>query len=121
MVHSPQSAVHSFVLLNFLFLIFEESQFTYFSFMTNGLKNIYFNLFIRLCWILVSALGIFSCSIRILICSMWDLVPESRIEPGPPDLGMWSLSHQTTGEVPHSFVLKHTNAADTHAHREIKS
>ena len=28
------------------------------------------------------------------------LVPQPRVEPGPPALGVWSLSHWTTGEVP---------------------
>ena len=31
---------------------------------------------------------------------MWDLVPWPGIEPGPPALGVWSLSHWTTREVP---------------------
>ena len=46
---------------------------TFFSF------NIYF-LFIYL-----AALG--------LSCSMWDLVPQSGVEPVPTALGVWSLSH----------------------------
>ena len=28
-----------------------------------------------------------SFSMQILSCGMWDLVPRSRIEPGPPVLG----------------------------------
>ena len=35
-----------------------------------------------------------------LSCSMWDLVPWPGIEPRPPTLGAWSLSHWTTMEVP---------------------
>ena len=35
-----------------------------------------------------------------LSCSMWALVPGPEIEPGPPVLGAWSLSHWTTREVP---------------------
>ena len=35
---------------------------------------------------------------------MWDLVPRSRMEPGPPALGAWSLSHWTTREVPRSLI-----------------
>ena len=35
-----------------------------------------------------------------LICGLWDLVPWSGIEPGPPALGAWSLSHWPTREVP---------------------
>ena len=31
---------------------------------------------------------------------MWDLVPWPGIEPRPPALGAWSLSHCTTREVP---------------------
>ena len=31
---------------------------------------------------------------------MWDLVPWGGIEPGPPGLGVWSLSHWTTREAP---------------------
>ena len=37
-----------------------------------------------------------------LFCGMWDLVPWPRIEPGPPALGVWSLRHRTTREVPWS-------------------
>ena len=32
--------------------------------------------------------------------SMQDLVPRPGIEPGPPALGVWSLSHWTPREVP---------------------
>ena len=35
---------------------------------------------------------------------MQDLVPWPRIEPGPPALGAWSLSHWTTREVPNSHL-----------------
>ena len=35
-----------------------------------------------------------------LSCGMWDLVPRPGIEPRPPALGTWSLSHGTTREVP---------------------
>ena len=31
---------------------------------------------------------------------MWDLVPGSEIEPGPPELGARSLNHCATREVP---------------------
>ena len=31
---------------------------------------------------------------------MWDLVPQSGIEPRPPALTAWSLSHWTIREVP---------------------
>ena len=33
-------------------------------------------------------------------CGMWDLVPWPGIEPRPPALGAWSLSHCTAREVP---------------------
>ena len=35
-----------------------------------------------------------------LSCGMWALVPWPGIEPGPPALGVWDLSHWTTREVP---------------------
>ena len=31
-------------------------------------------------------------------CYMWDIVSWLRIEPGPPALGVWSLSKWTTGK-----------------------
>ena len=31
-----------------------------------------------------------------LSCGMWDLVPWPGVEPRPPALGVWSLSHWTT-------------------------
>ena len=37
--------------------------------------------------------GIFSCSTR-------DLVSRPGMEPGPPALGVWSVSHWTTRELP---------------------
>ena len=40
------------------------------------------------------------CSIWTLSCGIWDLVPWPRIEPGPPALGVQSLGHRTTREVP---------------------
>ena len=40
---------------------------------------------------------------RIFSCSMWDLVLGLGIEPRPSALGAWSLSHQTTREVPTLF------------------
>ena len=48
----------------------------------------------RLCWVLVAACGIFS-------CSMQDLIPWPGIKPRAPALGVWSLSHWTTKEVHH--------------------
>ena len=60
--------------------------------------NIY--LFIWLCQVLVAGCKIFSCGIQSLSCCIWDLVPWSWIEPGPPALGAWNLSHWTAKEVP---------------------
>ena len=34
-----------------------------------------------------------------LSCSMWDLVPQTGIEPRPPTLRAWGLSHWITREV----------------------
>ena len=42
---------------------------------------------------------------RIFSCSMWDLLPCLGIKPRPPALGVWSLSHWTTREVPESSAL----------------
>ena len=52
--------------------------------------------------VLVVARGLFS-----LWCGMWGLVLWPGIEPEPAALGVWSLSHWTTGEVPccgHSYT-----------------
>ena len=52
--------------------------------------------------------GSFSCSSRapqlwhagsLVAACVWDLVPWPGIEPGPPELGVWSLNHCTTREV----------------------
>ena len=37
---------------------------------------------------------------RVFSRSLWDLVPWPGIKPRPPTLGVWSLSHQITREVP---------------------
>ena len=37
---------------------------------------------------------------RIFSCCMWDLAPESGIEPGPPGLGAQSLNPWITRDVP---------------------
>ena len=57
-------------------------------------------LFIWLHLVLVATWSIFSCGIWILSHGMWDLVPWPGIEPGSPALGVWSLSHWITREVP---------------------
>ena len=46
------------------------------------------------CKLLVAA-----CKLLVATC-MWDLVPQPGIEPRPPALGAWSLTHWTTREVP---------------------
>ena len=53
--------------------------------------NFYF--FIQLCQVLVAVCRSFH-------CSMWDLVPQPGIEPGPPALGAWSRNHWATRKVP---------------------
>ena len=41
-----------------------------------------------------------------LNCGMWDLLPQYGIKPAPhPALGVRSLSHWTTGEVPMKLLL----------------
>ena len=59
------------------------------------LRNI---LFILLHQVSVGVHGIFN-------CSMWDLVHQPGIEPRPPTLEAWCLSHWTTREVPILFLL----------------
>ena len=51
---------------------------------------------------LVVSCGLFlvaACGLLVAAC-MWDLVPRPGIEPGPPVLGVRSLTHWTTREVP---------------------
>ena len=58
-------------------------------------------LFIRLHWVLVMAQRIFD-----LCCGMWDLAPQTGIEPRPPALGSQSLSYRPPGKFPgQSFQL----------------
>ena len=47
-----------------------------------------------------------SCGMRALTDGMWFLVPCLGMESGPPVLGVQSLSHWTTREVPISPYLK---------------
>ena len=42
-----------------------------------------------------------------LSCGMRDLVPRPGIKPGPPALGMWSLTRWTTREVPITVLDDH--------------
>ena len=37
---------------------------------------------------------------ELLVAATWDLVFQPRIKPGPPALGVQSLSHWTAREVP---------------------
>ena len=55
--------------------------------------------------LLVVACGIFSCGMQTLSCGMRDLVPWPGVEPRPPALGAWSLSHWTIREVPLSIYF----------------
>ena len=50
--------------------------------------------------IFIKACRIFSCGMWNLSCRMCDLVPRSGIKPGSSSLAAWSLSHETTREVP---------------------
>ena len=63
-------------------------------------KKIFISLFSWRSLIFIMARGIFSCSMQTLSCDMWNLVPQPRIRLGPPALGVQSLSHWTTSEVP---------------------
>ena len=47
---------------------------------------------------------IFSCGIHAFSSNVWDLVPWSGSEPGPPALGEQSLSYWITREVPWASV-----------------
>ena len=66
----------------------------------------YLFIYLWLCRVLVVAHGIFvaacgllSCGRRALSCGVQDLVPQPGIEPWPPALGAWSLTHWTTRKV----------------------
>ena len=65
-----------------------------FSLATFSLRAPHVCLFTWLHRVLVAAHGIFSRSVHTLSCRIWDLVP------GPPTLGVQSLSPWTTREVP---------------------
>ena len=68
---------------------------------------LYFYSFIWLHQVLAVALKIFSYGMKTLSCGMRDLVPWPGIKPWAPALGMWSLSHWITREVP-SLLLTYT-------------
>ena len=64
-------------------------------------------------FICLSALG--------LSCGMWELVPQPGIKPGPPALGVWSLSHWTTREVPgYSVLMKFFPVIKVYLHTPYK-
>ena len=67
----------------------------------------YFYLFIWLHWALVAACRIFG-------CGMWDLIPWPGVEPGPPALGMQSLSHWTTREALDFFFFPYEGFFSDH-------
>ena len=46
-------------------------------------------------------------------CSMWDIVPRSGLEPRSPPLGVWSLSHWITKEVPTVTDINHNIGHDS--------
>ena len=45
-------------------------------------------------------------AVQSLSCSMWDLVPWPGIEPWPPALGAWSLSHWSIGKSLSYFLIE---------------
>ena len=57
-----------------------------------------------------------SCSMQILSCCMWDLVPSSGNEPGPPALEAWSLSYWPTRGVLTSQVFSEYSLHPGHVH-----
>ena len=65
------------------------------------------------CRIFIAACGLFSCGTWTLGCGMWDLVPWPGIEPGPPALGVQSLTHWTTREVPESIFESQYTPGDS--------
>ena len=67
------------------------------------LRYLLIHLFIWLYQILVVACRIFSFGMWTLSFGIWDLIPWPGIEPIPPVLGAWSLSHWTTREIPYYY------------------
>ena len=55
-------------------------------------------LFISLRQVFIAGRGIFSYNMQTLSCGLWHLVPRPGIEPRPPALGAWSLTHWTPRE-----------------------
>ena len=73
---------------------------------SSGILFFFFNIYLAVLGLSCSTrdLRSFLQHARSFRCSMWDLVPWSGMEPGPPVLGAQSLSHWTTREV--SVVLE---------------
>ena len=74
-----------------------------FYFLKWSLK-IFICLLVWLCWVLVVTHRIFSWGMQTLSGSLWNLVPWPGIKPGPPALGVWSLSHWNHQGSPKSFL-----------------
>ena len=55
-------------------------------------KNFFLIYLFRLGRVLVAAHGLLA------VACLQDLVPRPGLEPGPPALGAWSLTHWTTGK-----------------------
>ena len=64
--------------------------------------------------IIIVASRIFSCGIKTFSCSMWDLVPWSRIGPRPTVLGAWSFKPWNTREVSLCTVTESVNWCSYH-------
>ena len=68
----------------------------------------YLFIYLWLCWVLVAACGLLAAVCKLLVTArMRDLVPRPGIEPGPPALGVQSLTHWTIREVPCMFSKVH--------------
>ena len=63
--------------------------------------------------LLIVEYKIFNWETEPLNCDLWDLVPWPGIEPYPPVLGAWSLSHWTTMKF-QVFMLFSLVAAQTY-------
>ena len=58
-----------------------------------------------ICGLFLKKLFVWQCQVlvvacRIFRCGMWDLVSWPAIEPWPPALGVWCLSHWSTRDIP---------------------
>ena len=57
----------------------------------------------------VAACGIFNYGMQTLRCSIWDLHIWTVMEPRPPALRVWCLSHWTSSEIPNFKFFKNFN------------